>query len=255
MMSPLLDVEDLTQSYRRSGETVAAVDGVSFEVGRGETFGLCGPSGSGKSTIARLILGLARPDSGRIVFMGEEWSDLTAHAVRQRRRHLQIVFQNPNAAFNPRATVSSVLTDPLRIHAIVPAMRRAREVDRLLERVGLPREIVGRHAHELSGGQRQRVAIARAIATGPQLIVLDEATASLDTSVRADILDLLIDLQRDLNVAYMLISHDIALIRSMSHRVAILDGGKIVETGEAAKVIDAPRSATGKALVAAVPRL
>ena len=255
MTGPVLSVESLAKRYVRGGRAVPAVDGVSFGIDAGETFAVCGPSGSGKSTIARLVAGLLRPDAGRIMFMDEDWTSLSAGALRARRRRLQMVFQDPGASLNPRATVEQALSDPLRIHEVVPARARGVEVARLMERVGLDPGLLHRRRHELSGGQRQRVAIARAIATRPSLIVLDEATSALDTTVRASILKLLVDLQRELGIAYLLISHDIALVRSVAHRVAILDHGKIVETGDALAVIDNPASAVGKALVAATPRL
>lgn len=255
MTASLLTVESLTKRYIRDGREISAVDYVSFHIAPGETFAICGPSGSGKSTIARLVAGLIQPDAGHILLKGQPWSGLSASALRPRRRHLQMVFQDPNAAFNPRATVETAISDPLRIHNIVPPANRYEEVARLMHRVGLSPDLLQRRRHEISGGQRQRVAIARALASRPDLLVLDEATSALDTTVRASILNLLVELQRELGIAYLLISHDIALVRSVAHRVAILDHGRIVETGDAVSVIDNPQSEIGKALVAATPRL
>ena len=251
----LLAVSNLTKRYRRGGKTVIAVDDVSFHIEPGETLALAGPSGSGKSTIARLVLRLIEPDAGRIEFEGDDFLALRGAALRARRARLQMVFQDPLAAFNPRATVARVLDDPLRIHGIASRAERPRRIAALLERVGLTADLAPRAIHEISGGQRQRVAIARAIATKPSLIVLDEAVSALDVSVRGQILDLLLDLQRQERIAYLFISHDLGVVRAVAHRVVLLDAGRIAESGDARAVIDAPRSAIGKALVAAAPRL
>lgn len=251
----LLTVSNLTKRYSRGGTTLAAVDDVSFHIEPGETLALAGPSGSGKSTIARLALRLIEPDGGRIEFEGDDFLALGGSALRARRARLQMVFQDPLAAFNPRATVARVLDDPLRIHGVGPRSERPRRIAALLERVGLAADLAPRAIHEISGGQRQRVAIARAIATKPPLIVLDEAVSALDVSVRGQILDLLLDLQREERIAYLFISHDLGVVRAVAHRVILLDAGRIAESGDARTVIDAPRSAIGKALVAAAPRL
>ncbi|MBZ9795209.1 ATP-binding cassette domain-containing protein [Mesorhizobium sp. ES1-4] len=251
----LLAVSNLTKNYRRTGKPVAAVDDVSFTIEPGETLALAGPSGSGKSTIARLVLRLIEPDAGRIEFEGSDFLALRGVALRARRARLQMVFQDPLAAFNPRATVARVLDDPLRVHGIAPRTERPRRIAALLERVGLAVDLAPRAIHEISGGQRQRVAIARAIATKPSLIVLDEAVSALDVSVRGQILDLLLDLQRRERIAFLFISHDLGVVRAVAHRVILLDAGRIAESGDARTVIDLPQSAVGKALVAAAPRL
>ena len=255
MSEPLLSVSSLVKRFSRDGRALAALDGISFEIGRGETLALAGPSGSGKSTAARLVLRLIEPDSGSIRFEGEDWTGMTGAALRARRARLQMVFQDPLAAFNPRATVARVLDDPLRIHGVGARAERPRMIATLLERVGLSPELSRRAIHEISGGQRQRVAIARAIATKPSLIVLDEAVSALDVSIRAQVLRLLLDLQRDEKIAYLFISHDLGVVRAIADRVAILDAGRIVESGDARAVIANPQSATGKALVAATPKL
>ncbi|PDQ18187.1 peptide ABC transporter ATP-binding protein [Mesorhizobium sanjuanii] len=255
MSSPLLSVSGLTKRYRRRGETIAAVEDVSFHIEPGETLALAGPSGSGKSTVARLVLRLVQPDAGDIQFEGEDFLTLGGAALRSRRAHLQMVFQDPLAAFNPRATVARVLDDPLRIHGIASRPERPRRIAALLERVGLSPDLAPRAIHEISGGQRQRVAIARAIATKPSLIVLDEAVSALDVSVRGQILRLLLDLQREERIAYLFISHDLGVVRAIAHRLVILDAGTIAESGDARTVIDAPQSAIGKALVVAAPKL
>lgn len=251
----LLAVSDLTKRYRRGGKTIAAVDRVSFAIEPGETIALAGPSGSGKSTIARLVLRLIEPDAGSIEFEGGDFLALKGAALRARRARLQMVFQDPLSAFNPRATVARVLDDPLRIHSIASRAQRPARIAALLERVGLAVDLAPRAIHEISGGQRQRVAIARAIATNPSLIVLDEAVSALDVSVRGQILELLLDLQARERIAYLFISHDLGVVRAIAHRVVLLDAGRIAERGDARAVIDAPQSAIGKALVAAAPRL
>lgn len=251
----LLTVDGLTKSYMNHGRHITALDGVSFTLAEGQTLGLAGASGSGKSTLARVLLRLLAADAGQVHFSGEDWLALSGSRLRQLRRGMQMVFQDVLGAFNPRVTVGSVLEDPLRIHDIVERAKRSREIAGLLERVGLPGSYAGRSIRELSGGQRQRVAIARAIATRPSLIVLDEAVSALDASVRRRILELLVELQQERGIAYLFISHDLAVLRAVSHRIAIMHEGRIVETGPADAVIGNPQSAAAKALIAAVPRL
>ena len=198
---------------------------------------------------------ILEPDAGTLHFGGEDLLALRGARLRAMRKKLQMVFQDPLAAFNPRATVERVLDDPLRIHAIASRSLRPRAIGALLERVGLPDLLRNRHIHEVSGGQRQRVAIARALATNPDLIVLDEALSALDVSVRAGIIDLLADLQHEKAIAYLFISHDLAVVQKIAHRVAVMDHGRIVETGDAHSVMASPVSAMGKALVAATMKL
>ena len=255
MDKPLLTVSGLTRHFPRGATRVAAVDGVSFHIEPGETLALAGPSGSGKSTVAQLLLRLIDAEAGSITFKGEDWLALRGAALRARRRDLQLVFQDSLAAFNPRTTVARALDAPLRIHGLAPRSERPSRIAALLERVGLSPMLQHQAIHEISGGQRQRVAIARAIATRPSLIVLDEAVSALDVSLRGKILDLLLDLQQQEKIAYLFISHDLAVVRAFAHRVAILDKGRIMEQGDARKIIDAPQSDTGKALVAAIPAL
>ncbi|WP_375165871.1 ABC transporter ATP-binding protein [Chelativorans sp.] len=254
-MQPLLAVENLAKTFRSGGRRVTALDDVSLTLGRGETLGLVGPSGSGKSTLARVLLRLVAPESGRIEMEGEDWLALRGKALRERRARVQMVFQDPLAAFNPRATIASALADPLRIHGTAGRAERPRRVGELLERVGLSPDLAPRAIHEVSGGQRQRVAIARALATNPSLIVLDEAVSALDVSVRGRILELLAAIQKTDGVSYIFVSHDVAVVRVIAHRVAIMDAGRIVEMGETEGIIREPGSATARALVAAVPRL
>ncbi|MEQ1951593.1 ATP-binding cassette domain-containing protein [Mesorhizobium yinganensis] len=255
MTGPLLSATELRKAFRRDDGRLAALAGVDLELAAGETLALVGPSGSGKSTLARVLMRLLEPDAGTLHFSGQDLLALRGSKLRALRRRWQMVFQDPLAAFNPRATVERVLEDPLRVHGIVARAQRPQAVGALLERVGLPDNLRSRRIHEISGGQRQRVAIARAMATAPELIVLDEAVSALDVSVRAEIMALLHGLQQEKNIAYLFISHDLALVREAAHRVAIMDQGRIVETGDARQVIATPASQMGKALVAAAMKL
>jgi peptide/nickel transport system ATP-binding protein len=253
--APLLVATDLRKRFTGRGRHVAALDGVSLTVARGQTLGIVGPSGSGKSTLARVFLRLIEADGGSIAFDGVDLLALGHKHLRAVRKRIQMVFQDPLAAFNPRATVASALADPLRIHRIVPRGRRPAAIARLLDRVGLSVNLAGRAIHEISGGQRQRLAIARALATQPELVVLDEAVSALDVSVRGQILELLVNVQRDDGIAYVFVSHDLAVVRAVAHSIAVMDAGRIVESGPTRAVVADPQSATGKALVSAVPQL
>lgn len=255
MTAPLLAVAGLRKRFARGGAKFAALDGVDLTIARGETLALVGPSGSGKSTLARIVMRLLDADTGSISFEGRDLLGMRGAQLRATRRNLQMVFQDPLAALNPRATVARVLDDPLRVNALADRSRRPALIDALLDRVGLPRALRDRRIHEVSGGQRQRVAIARALATGPKLIVLDEALSALDVLVRADIVRLLEDLKREQDLAYLLISHDLSLVARIADRIAIMDHGRIVETGDARSVVGRPNSDMGRALVSAVPRL
>ena len=255
MSEPLLQLRGVSKSFDRGGQPIAALNDVSFDVARGEALALVGPSGSGKSTLARIVMRLIEPDRGEIRFDGIDLLAARGEALRKLRPSFQMVFQDPLAAFNPRATVTSVLDDPLRIHGLADRSARPRAIAALLERVGLDPALAARRIHEISGGQRQRVAIARAIATRPALLVLDEAVSALDVTVRAGVLALLGELQRNEGLTYLFISHDLAVVSSFANRIAIMDAGRIVETERAEGVIANPQSPTGKALVAAMPRL
>ncbi|CAG0984708.1 MAG: ABC transporter ATP-binding protein [Rhizobiaceae bacterium] len=255
MSEPLLRVAGLSKRFRRGDITIDAVAGVSLDVHAGETLALIGPSGSGKSTLARLILRLIEPDAGSVCFDGLDLLSLRGAALRAARARLQMVFQDPHAAFNPRATVGRVLADPLRIHRIATRAGRPAAIARLLETVDLPAAFAERPLHDLSGGQRQRVAIARALAPAPKLVVLDEAVSALDVSTRRRTLALLADLQKSHGIAYLFVTHDLAAVRLIAHRVAVMDCGAVVETGPVRAVVEKPQSATAQALVAAQPRL
>ncbi|WP_105383979.1 ATP-binding cassette domain-containing protein [Neorhizobium alkalisoli] len=251
----LLDIANLSRRFSSGGRDVAALSDVSLTLASGETLGLAGASGSGKSTLARILLRLIPADGGTIHFEENDWLKLSGAELRRRRAKMQMVFQDILGAFNPRATVASVLDDPLRIHEIVPKAERPKEIAALLERVGLPASYATRSIREVSGGQRQRIAIARAIATRPSLIVLDEAVSALDVSIRGKILELLVELQQERGIAYLFVSHDLAVLRAVSHRIAVMEAGRLVEIGAASQVIENPRSSAARALIAAVPRL
>ena len=255
MSEPLLRVRDLSKTFSGGSRRVLAVSDVSFDLPHGETLGLVGASGSGKSTLARLVLRLVAPDAGSVHFQGHDWLALRGARLRQARANMQMVFQDPASAFNPRATVESALADALRIHTVVASTGRDGEIGGLLEKVGLSPALRLRRVSALSGGQRQRLAIARALATRPKLIVLDEALSALDLATRRQILDLLVSLQRSDGIGYLFISHDLAVVRAIAHRIVVMDAGHVVEHGDTDAVIDNPQTSITRALIAAVPRL
>jgi peptide/nickel transport system ATP-binding protein len=253
MSAPMLEVTDLCKSFPVRNafgflkSEVRAVRNVSFSVERGEVYGLAGESGSGKSTIARMIMGLEKPDAGEILIDGEG----LAKTGRHHSRHVQMVFQNPGSSLNPRRTVGQSVAVPLDAHDF-PGNRRQR-ISELLEMVQLPANFAERFPHELSGGQKQRVAIARALAVAPKLVVLDEPTSALDVSVQARVIDLLVDLGRRLDLTFLFISHDLSLMRNFAGRVGVLYRGKIVETGPTADVFVNPQHDYTRLLLASVP--
>jgi len=240
--APLVTVEGLVKHFPgpRAGQVIHAVNGVSFAMTAGETVGLVGESGSGKSTIGRAVVKLITPTSGKIVFDGQDVSKTSPQAARPLRDRMQIVFQDPYGALNPRMTVGNLIGELLKLHTELDREARAVRVREIADQVRLSAELLTRFPHELSGGQLQRVCIARAIATRPKLIVLDEPTSSLDLSVRAGILELLRDLQRDTGVAMLFISHDLDTVRLVSHRILVLYLGMVVEEGPSAKVFEHP---------------
>ena len=226
--------------FGRPTAFVKAVDGVSFRVEAGKTLALVGESGCGKSTVSRLVLRLIEPDAGQIRFEGRDLLALDADALRAFRRDAQIIFQDPYASLNPRMTVSQILTEPLALHDLVPAARRRERVEELLRLVGLEPRFARRYPHEFSGGQRQRIAIARALAVEPKLIICDEPVSALDVSIRSQILNLLRDLQDRLGLAYIFVSHDLAVVKHIADRVAVMNLGVIVETADAQALFAAP---------------
>ncbi|MFF0668747.1 dipeptide ABC transporter ATP-binding protein [Streptomyces tendae] len=257
--APLLSVTGLTRAFPVRGpalsrrRTRTAVDGVGFELGRGETLGVVGESGSGKSTTARMILGLERVDSGTVLLDGVDVTTVRGAARRALHRRIQLVYQNPYASLNPRFTVGELLTEPLRNHGIGSRAEWGGEVRRLLDDVALPAGVERRKVAELSGGQRQRVAIARALALGPEVLVCDEPVSALDVTVQARILELLVGLQERHGLSYLFISHDLAVVARVSDRIAVMRGGRIVESGPAAELLRAPQHPYTRQLLAAVP--
>ncbi len=260
-MSALLQVNDLKKHFLLRGGLgaraglVHAVDGVSFHIDTGETLALVGESGCGKSTVGRAILRLFDITAGQVILDGQRIDDLSAANLRPLRRRIQVVFQDPFSSLNPRMRVRDILAEPIRNFGLAksPADMRAR-IDGLLDKVGLPRDSVSRWPHEFSGGQRQRIGIARALAADPDLIVCDEAVSALDVSVKAQIINLLHDLQRELGLALLFISHDLAVVEYMTHRVAVMYLGKIVELAPKRQIFTVPRHPYTKALLSAVPR-
>jgi oligopeptide transport system ATP-binding protein len=260
----LLEVSELRVHFpvrsgllRRVTGVAKAVDGVSFSIGRGESLGLVGESGCGKTTVGRAVLRLIPATSGDVRFEGEDVLGMSGSKLWSLRRRMQIVFQDPAGALNPRMRIGDIVAEPLRVHAMVSSraegIKRAGE---LLTRCGLPDEtgrLLRRYPHEFSGGQRQRIVIARALATQPELIVCDEPTSALDVSIQAQILNLIRDLQRDLELSLLFISHDMGVVGHMCDRIAVMRAGKIVETGPAERVIRAPQEEYTRTLLAAVP--
>ncbi len=254
----LLQVSGLTKHFHLhrgllgwSAGTVRAVDSISFSIDRGATLGLVGESGCGKTTTSKLVLGLERPTAGTIRFDGDDVLALDPAGWRRYRRSVQAVFQDPYASLDPRMRVGSIVAEPLVINLRPTAAERRRRVRELLDLVGLPARAVDLFPHEFSGGQRQRIAIARALALSPKLVVLDEPVSALDVSIRAQILNLLRDLQERLDVAYLFITHDLAAVAHMSHTIAVMYLGRIVECGEATAVALEPRHPYTRALFSA----
>jgi oligopeptide transport system ATP-binding protein len=237
----------------RTVDHVKAVDDVSFEIGEGETLGLVGESGSGKSTTGYCVLQLMRPTSGSVSFMGRELTTMARNDLREIRKEMQIVFQDPYSSLNPRMTVGTTVAEPMLVHGQDTRRGRELRVRDLLETVGFNPDFTNRYPHEFSGGQRQRIGIARALALNPRLIVCDEPVSALDVSIQAQILNLLKDLQRDFRLTYLFVAHDLAVVRAMSDRIAVMNKGKIIETGKAEDVYTNPQEDYTKALLAAVP--
>jgi peptide/nickel transport system ATP-binding protein/oligopeptide transport system ATP-binding protein len=256
----LLEVTDLVKHYpvragvlRRAVGTVHAVDGVSFSLGKGETLGLVGESGCGKSTVARSVLRLVEPTSGHIRIDGADITHLSKSALRPIRRSMQIVFQDPFASLNPRMTAGDIVGEPLSVHGLATGKQKQERVAKLFAQVGLRPDQMKNYPHQFSGGQRQRICIARALALQPRLIVCDEPVSALDVSIQAQVINLLIDLQREHGFSYLFIAHDLAVVAHISHRVAVMYLGRIVEIANRDELFNNPRHPYTQALLASVP--
>jgi oligopeptide transport system ATP-binding protein len=250
--APVVDVRDLKVHFRARRRTVRAVDGVTFTLAAGETLGVAGESGSGKSTVARALVQIHRPTAGAMTVAGADAIGLRGGELRAYRRRMQMVYQDPYDSLDPRMNVLEAIGEGLSVRGVARARHRA-EATELLDRVNLPAGLLSRYPAQLSGGQRQRVSIARALAVRPEVIICDEAVAALDVSIRAQILNLLKDIQADSGISYLFISHDLSTLRFLADRVAIMYLGRIVEHGTAAQVFGAPQHPYTRALIAAVP--
>ena len=262
LVTPLLEVRDLYKHFplrrglrRRESGAVRAVDGVSFDLSPGETLGVVGESGCGKTTLGRLVLRLLEPTAGSVCFAGEDLLALGGEALRHKRREMQLIFQDPVGSLDPRMRIGAIVGEGLEVHGLASGAGLRTRVEHLLERVGLRADAYDRYPHEFSGGQRQRIGIARALAVEPRLIVADEPVSALDVSVQAQIVNLLQDLQDERGIAYLFIAHDLRVVEHMSHRVAIMYLGRIVELAESRELYTNPRHPYTRALLSAVPHV
>jgi len=259
-VTALLEVRGLSKTFRQGGgllsgpaHSVSAVDDVSFEIAEGETLSLVGESGCGKSTTGRLLVRLIEPSAGQVRFAGEDVTAMAPAALQALRRKVQIIFQDPYGSLNPRMSVRQILDEPLRLNTELDRVGRSRRIAELLDQVGLPARAADRYPHEFSGGQRQRIGIARALSVRPKLLICDEPVSALDVSVQAQVLNLLIELQRELRLSYLFISHDLTVVRLVATRIAVMYLGRIVETAPAQQLFEAPQHPYTRALLSAIP--
>ena len=261
MGDDLVEVEDLQMYFpvtsgilfQRKVADVKAVDGISFTVRKGETLGLVGESGCGKSTTGRALLQLHRPTAGTVKFAGDELNNIKGRALRSYRRRMQMIFQDPYSSLNPRMSVASIISEPMVIHGLYKGNERNERVEAILDQVGLNPYFAKRYPHEFSGGQRQRIGVARALAVEPEFIVLDEPVSALDVSIQAQIINLLEDLQSEYDLTYLFIAHDLAVVRHISDRVAVMYLGKIMELADSNELYENPLHPYTRALLSAVP--
>ncbi|MEZ2128553.1 MULTISPECIES: ABC transporter ATP-binding protein [unclassified Sinorhizobium] len=251
--APLLSVRDLTKHYISRGTRLNILQGISFDIGKGEVIGLVGESGSGKTTIGRCVLRLVEPSSGSVRFDGMELTELSSSALRRARPRMQYIFQDPFASLSPRMTIGEILTEGLKIQGIGTGKERLDRARSALEKVDLPADAVNRYAHEFSGGQRQRIGIARALTLAPDFIVADEPVSALDVSIQAQVINLLRDLQQDLNLTMLFISHDLAVVEYICDRVIVLYLGRIMEMAPSADLYARPQHPYTRALLSAIP--
>ncbi len=256
----LLSVKDLKMHFPVHGgilyrqvATVFAVDGVNFSLGNGQTLGLVGESGCGKSTLGRALLKLHQPTSGSIIFSGKDITHLKGKALQHLRSDMQMIFQDPFESLNPRHTVGDIIQEPFHIHGIGNTLEKHKKVLTLLDKVGLPSDAINRYPHEFSGGQRQRIGIARAIALNPKLIICDEPVSALDVSIQSQILNLLMDLQKEMGMAYLFIAHDLSVIKHVSDQIAVMYLGRIVEIADRESLYQQPLHPYTQALIASIP--